>query len=126
VDLIQGALTYRDGRLAGFDAAAVVEVIEHMEPSRLQAFERTLFEFAQPRTIVLTTPNAEYNTVYDTLSAGAFRHSDHRFEWTRPEFRSWCEGVAARYGYTLTIESVGEVHEQYGGPSQMAVFTHGA
>ncbi len=126
IDLIQGALTYRDGRLAGFDAAAVVEVIEHMEPSRLQAFERALFEFAQPRTIVLTTPNAEYNTFYDTLSAGAFRHSDHRFEWTRPEFRSWCEGVAARYGYTLTIEPVGEVHEQYGGPSQMAVFTHGA
>lgn len=126
VDLIQGALTYRDARLAGFDAAAVVEVIEHMDPSRLQAFERALFEFAQPRTIVLTTPNAEYNMVYDSLSAGTFRHSDHRFEWTRPEFRSWCESVAARYDYTLAIEPVGEVHEQYGGPSQMAVFTHGA
>lgn len=126
VELIQGSLTYRDGRLAGFEAAAVVEVIEHMDPSRLSAFERALFEFAQPRTIVLTTPNAEYNAVYDSLSAGTFRHSDHRFEWSRTEFRSWCEGVSAKYGYTFTIEPVGEVHEQYGGPSQMAVFTHGA
>jgi 3' terminal RNA ribose 2'-O-methyltransferase Hen1 len=126
VELIQGALTYRDVRLAGFDAAAVVEVIEHMDESRLQAFERALFEFAQPRTIVLTTPNAEYNAVYDSLSAGTFRHSDHRFEWTRSEFTSWCESVASRYGYTITIEPVGEVHEQYGGPSQMAVFTYGA
>jgi 3' terminal RNA ribose 2'-O-methyltransferase Hen1 len=126
VDLIQGALTYRDARLAGFDAAAVVEVIEHMDPSRLSAFERSLFEFAQPRTIVLTTPNAEYNTVYDSLSAGTFRHSDHRFEWSRAEFKSWCDNVGKRYGYTSMIEQVGEVHEQFGGPSQMAVFTHGA
>lgn len=126
VDLIQGALTYRDARLAGLDAAAVVEVIEHLDPSRLQAFERVLFEFAQPRTIVLTTPNAEYNAVYDQLSAGAFRHSDHRFEWTRNEFASWCEGVASRHGYTFSIEPVGELHEQHGGPSQMAIFTHGA
>lgn len=126
VDLIQGALTYRDARLAGFDAAAVVEVIEHMDPSRLSAFERALFEFAKPRTIVLTTPNAEYNTVYDSLSAGTFRHSDHRFEWSRAEFMSWCDSVGERYGYTSTIEQVGEVHEQFGGPSQMAVFTHGA
>lgn len=126
VDLIQGSLTYRDGRFAGFDAAAVVEVIEHLDPSRLQAFERVLFEFARPRTVVLTTPNAEYNAVYDSLSAGTFRHSDHRFEWTREEFRSWCTDVGGRHGYTFSIEPVGEFHEQFGGPSQMAVFTHGA
>jgi 3' terminal RNA ribose 2'-O-methyltransferase Hen1 len=126
VDLIQGALTYRDARLAGFDAAAVVEVIEHMDASRLSSFERALFEFAQPRAIVLTTPNAEYNTVYDSLTAGTFRHSDHRFEWSRAEFKSWCDSVGERYGYTSIIEQVGEVHEQFGGPSQMAVFTHGA
>ncbi len=126
VDLIQGSLTYRDGRLAGFDAAAVVEVIEHLDPSRLQAFERVLFDFAKPKTVVLTTPNAEYNAVYDTLSAGAFRHSDHRFEWGRAEFKAWCLGIGERYGYSFEIEPVGDLHEEFGGPSQMVVFTHGA
>lgn len=126
IDLFQGALTYRDDRLSGFDAAAVVEVIEHMDPSRLSAFERVLFEFARPRTVVLTTPNAEYNSVYGSLSEGAFRHTDHRFEWTRAEFATWTESVATRFGYGVAIEQVGEEHENYGGPSQMAVFTHGA
>jgi hypothetical protein len=83
IGLIQGSLTYRDQRLNGFDAAAVAEVIEHLDPPRLCAFERVLFEFARPRTVVLTTPNAEYNAVFATLPAGEFHHSDHRFEWKR-------------------------------------------
>jgi len=86
IKLIHGSLMYRDKRLAEFDAAAVVEVIEHLDPPRLSAFERVLFQHAKPRTVVLTTPNAEYNIMWETLPAGNFRHPDHRFEWTRQEF----------------------------------------
>jgi 3' terminal RNA ribose 2'-O-methyltransferase Hen1 len=122
VKLIHGSLMYRDQRLAGFDAAAVVEVVEHLDPPRLSAFERVLFEFARPRTIVLTTPNREYNVTWQTLPAGQFRHPDHRFEWTRHEFQSWAQGIAGRFGYSVQYLSVGPEHETLGTPTQMAVF----
>ena len=122
VRLMHGSLVYRDTRLAGFDAAAVVEVIEHLDAPRLRAFERVLFESARPVTIVLTTPNAEYNVKWPSLPAGRFRHQDHRFEWTRPEFQQWGDGVASRYGYSVTYRSVGEDDPQVGSPTQVAVF----
>ncbi len=122
VVLLHGALTYRDRRLEGFDAAAVVEVIEHLDPPRLAAFERVLFEFARPATIVMTTPNAEYNVKYGTLQAGTFRHKDHRFEWTRAEFESWAKRVAPRFGYEVRFRAVGPEDEIVGAPSQMGVF----
>jgi 3' terminal RNA ribose 2'-O-methyltransferase Hen1 len=123
VELIHGSLLYRDKRLEGFDGAAVVEVIEHLDPPRLAAFERALFECARPKTVIVTTPNREYNVVWETLEAGTFRHRDHRFEWTREEFRAWAEGVCARHGYTAEIMPVGPVDAAVGAPSQMAVFT---
>ena len=122
LQLIHGSLIYRDARLAGFDAAAVVEVIEHLDPPRLSALERVLFEFARPKTIVLTTPNREYNVMWETLPAGQLRHGDHRFEWTRAEFREWAEGVAGRYGYAVRFVPVGAVDEAVGAPTQMGVF----
>lgn len=122
VRLIHGSLTYRDKRLAGFDAAAAVEVIEHLDPPRLSAFERVLFESARPQTVVLTTPNREYNAVWESLPAGRFRHGDHRFEWDRAEFRAWAEGVAARFGYAAEFAPVGPEHPDHGPPTQMAVF----
>lgn len=122
IKLIQGSLMYRDKRLTGFDAAAVVEVIEHLDEPRLAAFERVLFEFARPSTIVLTTPNAEYNTKFETLPAGKFRHGDHRFEWNREQFRSWTNGIARRFGYTAELKPVGEEDPQVGPPTQMGVF----
>jgi 3' terminal RNA ribose 2'-O-methyltransferase Hen1 len=126
VRLIQGSLTYRDRRLAGYDAAAVVEVIEHLDPPRLAAFERVLFEFARPGTVVLTTPNAEYNVKFEGLPAGRFRHKDHRFEWTRAEFQAWAGRVAQRFGYTARFLPVGPEDPAVGAPTQMAVFTtHG-
>ena len=121
--LIHGSLTYRDSRLAGYDAAAVVEVVEHLDPPRLAAFERVLFEFARPATVVLTTPNRDYNAMWPSLPAGRFRHRDHRFEWTRAEFRAWAEGVAARFGYALRVEPVGAEDAVLGAPTQMGVFT---
>jgi len=121
--LIQGSLLYRDARLSGYDAAAVVEVIEHLDPARLAAFERVLFECARPTTVVLTTPNAEYNVRFPTLTAGAFRHADHRFEWTRAEFYAWAERVAAIHGYQVAIAPVGPDDPQVGAPSQLATFS---
>jgi 3' terminal RNA ribose 2'-O-methyltransferase Hen1 len=122
VKLIHGSLMYRDKRLQGFDAASVVEVVEHLDPPRLSAFERVLFEFAKPRSIVLTTPNREYNVKWETLGAGRFRHPDHRFEWTRQEFHDWAKSIAARFGYTVRFVAVGLEDEQLGSPTQMSVF----
>lgn len=123
ITLIHGALTYRDKRLEGYDAAAVVEVIEHLDPARLSAFERVLFEFAQPGTVVITTPNAEYNVKFERLHAGTFRHKDHRFEWTRAEFEHWARRVAGRFGYAVAFSPLGPEDGVVGAPSQMGVFT---
>lgn len=123
ISLLHGSLTYRDRRLEGHDAATVVEVIEHLDPARLAAFERVLFEFARPATIILTTPNVEYNVVWESLPAGAFRHRDHRFEWTRQEFRAWAMQAAERSGYTVRFLPVGPEHVEYGPPTQMGVFS---
>lgn len=123
ITLFQGALTYRDQRLTGSDAACALEVIEHLEPSRLGAFERVLFEFARPSTVVITTPNTEYNVRFENLPAGRFRHSDHRFEWTREEFSRWATRVASRFGYAFRLLPIGPVDPTVGAPTQMAVFT---
>ena len=123
ITLLHGSLVYRDDRLSGFDAAAVVEVIEHLDPPRLAAFERVAFEFARPRVVALTTPNAEYNVVWPTLPAGQFRHRDHRFEWTRAQLEAWAVGIADRFGYAVRCAPVGPAHPDVGSPSQMAVFT---
>ena len=123
VKLIHGSLMYRDTRLAGFDAAAVVEVIEHLDPPRLAAFERVVFEFARPGTVVITTPNAEYNTKWETLPAGQFRHKDHRFEWTRGQFQEWANGMATRFGYQVRFVPVGDDDPAVGSPTQTGVFT---
>jgi len=123
VQLAFGVLTYRDTRFAGFDAAALVEVIEHLDPARLPAFERVVWEFARPRTIVVTTPNREYNAVWDLESEGKLRHRDHRFEWTREEFASWANRVAEKYSYDVETQPLGPEHETFGAPSQIAVFT---
>jgi 3' terminal RNA ribose 2'-O-methyltransferase Hen1 len=95
VELLHGSLFYRDARFAGFDAAAVVEVIEHLDPPRLEAFRRVVFEYASPPTVIVTTPNVEYNAKLDGLAVGRFRHKDHRFEWTRAEFEAWARETAA-------------------------------
>lgn len=125
IRLLHGSLIYRDARLSGFDAAAVVEVIEHLDPVRLEAFEQVLFEHARPALVLLTTPNREYNVLFDGLTDGALRHRDHRFEWRRDEFEGWAGAVAARYGYEVSFRAVGPVDERLGAPSQMAIFRCG-
>lgn len=122
ITLLHGALTYRDARIEGFDAATVIEVIEHLEPNRLAAFERVLFACARPRVAIVTTPNVEYNVKFAFLPPGKLRHSDHRFEWNRREFADWSARMAEQYGYTVTLAPVGELDPELGAPTQMALF----
>jgi 3' terminal RNA ribose 2'-O-methyltransferase Hen1 len=126
IELLHGSLTYRDGRLRGFDAAAVVEVVEHLDPPRLGAFERALFGYARPGTVIVTTPNAEYNVRFPTLPAGAMRHRDHRFEWTRSQFAEWAGEICASYGYDVRHLPVGAEDPRVGSATQMAIFTKAA
>ena len=119
--LVQGSLLYRDQRLEGFDAAALVEVIEHVEPTRLPDLMRVVFGFAAPKNVFVTTPNAEYNELYG-MDEGQIRHDDHRFEWSRDEFSAWCAATAERFGYTVRITGVGEADELVGASSQLAHF----
>jgi 3' terminal RNA ribose 2'-O-methyltransferase Hen1 len=123
ITLLHSPLTYRDKRLAGFDAAALVEVIEHFEPARLAAAAQNVFGSARPGTVIVTTPNADYNVMWESLPAGEFRHPDHRFEWTRTEFAGWAESVAGRYGYSVRFLPVGPEDAALGPPTQMAVFS---
>ncbi|QDH10949.1 3' terminal RNA ribose 2'-O-methyltransferase Hen1 [Nocardioides dongxiaopingii] len=123
VTLFQGALTYEDPRLGGYDAAVLMEVVEHVDPSRLAALEHVVFGAAAPAAVVVTTPNAEYNVRYPELTG--MRHPDHRFEWTRAELAAWCERVAGTHGYTVEHRGVGEPDETLGAPTQLAVFTRG-
>ncbi len=122
ITLLQSSLTYRDRRLGGFDAGVLMEVVEHVDPSRLDALERSVFGAARPSTVVVTTPNAEYNVRYADLAAGELRHPDHRFEWTRAEFRSWAERVAGT-AYDVRFQAVGPDDAAVGPPTQLAVFS---
>lgn len=121
--LKQGSLTYTDASLRGYDAAVLMEVIEHVDPPRLPALEYAVFAHARPGAAVVTTPNCEYNVRYETLESGGTRHRDHRFEWTREQFAAWASAVADRYGYSVEHRPVGQVDPQVGPPTQLAVFT---
>jgi 3' terminal RNA ribose 2'-O-methyltransferase Hen1 len=123
VALLHGSLTYRDPRWAMADAAALVEVIEHLDPDRLPLMERVVFGEAHPGAVIVTTPNAEYNALFPNFTPGAMRHPDHRFEWTRAEFRAFADGIESRYGYKAAISGIGREDETLGAPTQMAVFT---
>ncbi|OIJ94362.1 3' terminal RNA ribose 2'-O-methyltransferase Hen1 [Streptomyces sp. MUSC 14] len=122
VRLLQGSLAYTDKRLKGYDAAVLSEVIEHLDLPRLPALEYAVFGAARPRTVVVTTPNVEYNVRWETLPAGHVRHGDHRFEWTREEFRAWAARVAELHGYDVRFAPVGPDDPEVGPPTQMALF----
>jgi 3' terminal RNA ribose 2'-O-methyltransferase Hen1 len=123
IRLEQGALTYRDRRLEGWDAAVLMEVVEHLDPPRLAALERSVFGEAVPGTVVVTTPNVEYNVRFEGLADGSLRHRDHRFEWTRTEFTAWATAVAGRTGYSVRFLPIGNEDPELGPPTQMAVFS---
>ena len=122
ITLFQGSVTYQDERFLGYDAIALVEVIEHIDEERLEVFEQNIFGYSRPRTVVLSTPNSEYNVLFEKLYADEFRHDDHRFEWSREEFKDWCQKISDSYGYTFEIFPVGEEIENVGAPSQIVLF----
>jgi 3' terminal RNA ribose 2'-O-methyltransferase Hen1 len=122
IKLVQSALTYHDDRLTGYDAAILMEVIEHVDEVRLPALERAVFGHASPETVIVTTPNVEYNARYEGLAGEHLRHEDHRFEWTRAQFAAWANRVAQGYGYDLGIRPVGDVDPEVGSPTQLAYF----
>jgi len=126
IELVQSSLAYRDDRLAGFDAMVLMEVIEHVDPPRLSVLARNVFGHAQPGTVLVTTPNSEYNVRYPDLPPGRMRHPDHRFEWTREQFRRWAESISAEYGYSVRYLPVGPVDEAVGPPTQLAEFNRPA
>ena len=126
IDVVRGSLVYEDSRLEGFDAITLVEVIEHVDAERLDALERVVFAKARPKTILVSTPNIEFNQTFENLEPGRLRHNDHRFEWTRAEFGAWATSVCTRQGYEVTFEGIGEAHDEFGHPTQMAVFTRAA
>ena len=123
ITLFQSSITYKDIRFEGYDAACVTEVVEHLDPPRLTAFEKVLFGYAKPPLVILTTPNREYNIRYENLNESTLRHSDHRFEWTRAGFQQWAKNVAEKYSYTVQFSEVGDSDEALGAPTQMGVFT---
>lgn len=122
IDLLHGSVVYRDERLRGYDAMILMEVIEHVEPSRIGALEDAVFEGSRPATVIVTTPNADYNALYPALASGDLRHPDHRFEWSRAQFRAWADDVAARYGYGVEFRPVGVEDAALGAPTQLALF----
>lgn len=122
IQLFQSALTYQDKRFKGYDAVTLIEVIEHLDFPRLSSLSRVVFEFTHPKTVIVTTPNIEYNVKFETLPAGKLRHKDHRFEWTREEFQTWANQVAQRFGYTVEFQPIGDNDNLVGAPTQMAIF----
>jgi 3' terminal RNA ribose 2'-O-methyltransferase Hen1 len=120
LELFQGALTYRDPRFEGYDAAVLMEVVEHVDPSRLPALVDVVFGHARPGAVLVTTPNVEYNVRYEPMTG--LRHPDHRFEWTRAEFAGWCRDVASAWGYDVELRGVGDEDPELGSPTQLGVF----
>ncbi|MCE1246860.1 MAG: 3' terminal RNA ribose 2'-O-methyltransferase Hen1 [Firmicutes bacterium] len=122
VKLFQASLSYRDDRFRGYDALILPEVIEHLDPYAFSAFETNIFGYIKPAVVVVSTPNIEYNSLFESIPAGSLRHKDHRFEWTRAQFREWAEKTAAAYGYTVEFSGIGEEDPDLGAPTQMCVF----
>jgi 3' terminal RNA ribose 2'-O-methyltransferase Hen1 len=123
VELMQGALTYRDRRLEDVDAVTLVEVIEHVDAERLDALQTVVFKHIAPQTVIVTTPNVSYNVLFTGMQPGSMRHRDHRFEWTREEFANWANHVCLSFGYSVVFEPIGPVDDVVGAPTQMAIFT---
>ena len=121
IRLVTGSYSEAQPELAGFDVAAMVETIEHVNPSELSKVELAVFGGMRPTFLFMTTPNREYNPLFD-LAPGEFREEDHKFEWDRMKFRQWASGVAKRNGYNVSFGGIGDLHPDVGHPTQTAAF----
>ncbi|MCM3572375.1 3' terminal RNA ribose 2'-O-methyltransferase Hen1 [Mesobacillus subterraneus] len=115
-----GSLFYYDERLKGKDVIILCEVIEHIDEERLSKVFQTILQDYRPKNLVVTTPNKEYNALYEMDTE--FRHGDHRFEWSREEFEAWCKARNEEGEYELIFDGIGELDEQFGFPTQMCIF----
>lgn len=120
--LINGSYTEPQPSLCDYDAAAMVETIEHIKPAQLSAVEQIVFGQMRPRVIYLTTPNREYNPLFD-LHPGELREADHKFEWNRARFVQWAQGIARRNGYRVVLGGIGDEDPELGPPTQTAYFS---
>lgn len=117
---LAGSLFYFDDRLVNKDIMVLCEVIEHIDEYRIPKMMEAIFRSYQPRVLIVTTPNQEYNVIYDMDET--MRHHDHRFEWTRDDFQENCEQWIKESPYYIQFEGIGEEHPEYGTPTQMAIF----
>ncbi|QRV75005.1 methyltransferase domain protein [Ceratobasidium sp. AG-Ba] len=141
VSVWEGSLGVINPEFSGFDAIVSTEVIEHVPKSILPAFSHVLLGRYRPRLLILTTPNYTFNARFHPPGVArkgfldptgetdrVFRHSDHKREWTVPEFTEWCHEAANRFEYDVTLDGVGVPTEpdpfgrELGYASQTAVF----
>ncbi len=122
IQVLNDSFAETNPRFTGFNAAVLLETIEHIPPDRLSKVERAVFNGFRPDTVLITTPNQECNELLG-VPAHRLRHPEHEFEWTRAKFESWAQGVAARNGYQVTFAGIGPAHPALGSPSQMALYT---
>lgn len=106
-------------------AVVGIEIVEHLHPDVLRGFEETVFGIISPQLVIVTTPNSDFNEVFN-LPPGKFRHWDHKFEWSRKEFQLWCDKIVCEFiNYEYRIEGICEGPEEtkhLGCVSQMAIF----
>ncbi|GJJ73882.1 small RNA 2'-O-methyltransferase [Entomortierella parvispora] len=116
VELFKGSVAQADKRLLGFDALACMEVVEHLDPEVLDEFWGVVLGTLKPKLVIVSTPNAEFNIYFPQLNYGTenaiLRNDDHRFEWTRQEFQTWCQEAADKYGYSVEFTGVGRLLNQ--------------
>ncbi|XP_022062445.2 small RNA 2'-O-methyltransferase [Acanthochromis polyacanthus] len=124
IELYQGSVTQKDSRLRGFDLVTSIELIEHLSLADVELFSAVVFGYMTPVAVIVSTPNSEFNLLLPGVSG--FRHIDHKFEWTRAEFRSWALKVCLDYGYEVEFTGVGqapqEQQDSVGFCSQIGVF----
>jgi SAM-dependent methyltransferase len=121
IELRHGSLTEPDAALIGYDCALLIETLEHVDPRDLAQVEHAIFARIRPQTVIITTPNIEFNPLLE-VPTSRYRHPDHRFEWDRARFQRWAHGVAQRHGYGWRHRDIGGIHPLYGGASQMGLF----
>ncbi|WP_310831561.1 3' terminal RNA ribose 2'-O-methyltransferase Hen1 [Paenibacillus pedocola] len=123
-DPVTGSLFYFDESLRGKDVMILCEVIEHIDEYRLARVMENIFAEYAPKTLIVTTPNKDYNAVYE-MEQEELRHGDHRFEWGRKAFSVWCARWTETFDYTAELTGIGEGSVEFGYPTQMAIFTKG-
>ncbi|EDW90837.2 small RNA 2'-O-methyltransferase [Drosophila yakuba] len=129
VQILHGSVADSSEELRDTDAVVALELIEHVYDDVLAKIPVNIFGFMQPKLVVFSTPNSDFNVIFtrfNPLLPNGFRHEDHKFEWTREEFKNWCLGIVEKYpNYMFSLTGVGNPPKEYesvGHVSQIAIF----